>query len=75
MSFQIVQCEVRWVAKIGYSGNELPPVCDHALGEFHTEEDAETALTVAGFTKHTWSWEDGTGYGAGHISRVLKELA
>jgi|TARA_R110000822_G_scaffold42672_2_gene115771 hypothetical protein len=73
MSFQIVQCEVRWVVKIGYSGDELPTTCSQYLGEFHTEDAAEAALTAAGFTKHEWRWKDATGYGAGHVSRVLFE--
>jgi|TARA_R110000782_G_scaffold265190_1_gene358775 hypothetical protein len=74
MSFQIVKCEVRWCASIGYSGNELPAVCNSSLGEFETENDAKAALTAAGFKFNLWRWKDGTGYGEGSLSRVLKEL-
>ncbi len=76
MSFQIVQCEVRWFVSVGYTGNELPPAKYETLGEFETEHDAEQALVNAGFTRSPYSWRDSSGYGYGHgsVTRVLKEI-
>jgi hypothetical protein len=74
MTFQIVRCEVRWVVKIGYSGNELPPSTYESLGPFETERDAEQALADTGFTRKTSSyWKNGS-YGEAWIARTLKEL-
>lgn len=72
MPRQIVQCEVVWVVSVGYSGNELPPTYS-TMGEFDTEEDANAALTNAGFTFRGY-WKDQTGYGHAYVSRILKEI-
>lgn len=72
MAYQIVQCEVRWVAAVGYSGTELPPSRYEPLGEFETEGDAARALAEAGLTRREYGWYGPYAYG--HISRVLKEI-
>ena len=74
MAAQIVQCEVRWVITVGYSGNELPPSKWTQLGDADTEEEARKILTSAGFTSQLGGWRDSTGYGTGYISRVLREI-
>ena len=33
MAYEIVQCEVRWQATVGYSGTELPPSTYELLGD------------------------------------------
>lgn len=40
MAYEIVKCEVRWIARYGISGNELLPARWETLGEFETEGDA-----------------------------------
>lgn len=72
MPRQIVQCEVVWVVSVGYSGNELSPNYS-TMGEFDTEEDANAALTNAGFTLYG-TWKDRTGYGHAYVSRILREI-
>lgn len=74
MAFQIVQCEVRWTAQVGYSGNELPPIKYESVGDFETERDAEQALADAGFTRLSYGWRSYQGYGYGYVTRYLKEL-
>ena len=74
MAYEIVQCEVRWHVTVGYSGPELPPSRYELLGEFETEGDAAEALFVEGFTRGDYGWKSKSGYGYGHISRVLKEI-
>lgn len=72
MAFQIVQCEVRWQATVGFSGNELPPTCYELIGEFETEGDAARALAEEGLTRHEYGWRGNYSYG--RITRVLKEI-
>ena len=73
MAFQTVTSEVRWVASIGYSGNELPPTKWEVIGEFEDRGDAERALAEAGLTRREWgSWTGG--YAHGSIARVLREI-
>lgn len=74
MSYQIVHCEVRWIAEVGYSGTELPPSRYETMGEFETEGDAARALAEAGFTRKWSGWKDAGGYGYGYITRVLREI-
>jgi hypothetical protein len=75
MSYQIVQCEVRWIAVVGYSGTELPPSRYATVGEFETEGDAARALAESGLTRNEWGWRSPSGYGYGSINRVLMEIA
>lgn len=73
MAFKTVTCEIRWIASIGHSGNELPPTEYKLLGEFEDLGDAERALADAGLTRREWGgW--GNGYAYGRINRVLKEI-
>ena len=72
MAFQIVQCEVRWVAVVGHSGTELPPQSWENIGEFETEGDACRALAEAGLTRHEYGWKGNYSYG--RVERRLKEL-
>lgn len=73
MAFKTVTCEVRWIASIGYSGNELPPTNYKVIGEFEDKGDAERALAEAGLTRREWGgWSNG--YAHGSIARVLKEI-
>lgn len=75
MGYQIVQCKVRWIAEVGYSGTELPPSRYETIGEFETEGDAARALAEAGFTRSQYvGWTGANGYGYGHITRVLREI-
>ena len=71
MAFQTVTCEVRWIASVGYSGDELPPRNYKIIGEFETEGDACRALAEAGLTRKDWGWTGGYKYG--NIERVLRE--
>ena len=73
MKFEIVQCEVRWYAMFGYSGNELRPVYK-TFGVFVSEADAERALAEAGWTRKSTDWRDHTGYGSAYIERVVWEI-
>mgnify|MGYP006267157727 CR=1 FL=1 len=73
MVFQIVQCEVIWIATIGYSGNELPPSNWETIGEFEDEGDACRALAEAGLTRQEYGFWKGA-YSSGYIKRTLKEL-
>jgi hypothetical protein len=79
MTYEIVQCEVHWVASAAYSGNELPGLLEQ-IGSFPTEEEARAALVEKGFEFRTlWpgaveGWRTQDGYGIGTISRVLKEI-
>ena len=73
MKFEMVQCEVRWYAMFGYSGNELSPVYE-TFGIFVSEADAERALAEAGWTRKSTVWRDRTGYGSAYIKRVLWEI-
>lgn len=72
MSFETVLCEVRWIASVGYSGNELPPTKYDMIGEFETKGDAERALAEAGLTRKEYGWYGRYSYG--RIDRVLKEI-
>ena len=73
MAFETVTCEVRWIASIGYSGDELPPRNYKVIGEFETEGDACRALAEAGLTlKANGYWQ--AGYANGSIQRVLREI-
>lgn len=72
MAFQIVQCEVRWLACIGYSGTELPPSTYETIGEYETERDADQALADAGMTRVSYGWRGE--YATGYVQRTLKEL-
>ena len=74
MTYEIVQCEVRWQATVGYSGTELPPFKYELLGDFETEGDAARALAEEGFTRGDYGWKSNSGYGYGQISRWLKEI-
>lgn len=74
MKFETVQCEVRWYAMFGYSGNELSPVYE-TFGIFVSEVDAERALAAAGWTRRSSDgWRDCTGYGSAYIKRVVWEI-
>lgn len=72
MSYQIVSCEVRWVAQVGYSGNELPPSGYEIIGEFETQGDAARAMADYGLTLKSWGWQGP--YCSGYIARVLREI-
>jgi hypothetical protein len=72
MSFETVTCEVRWIASVGHSGNELPPTNYKIIGEFETEGDAVRALAEAGLTLKANGWYGSYSYGS--IQRVLKEI-
>ena len=72
MAFQIVQCEVRWAAVVGYSGTELPPSRWEDIGEFESEGDAARALAEEGLTRHEYGWTGAYSYG--RIQRRLKEI-
>jgi hypothetical protein len=74
MAFQIINVtyEVRWVAKVGYSGNELPPTRYEVIGEFEDEGDACRALAEKGLTRKAWGWHGG--YAHGHVTRKLVEV-
>ena len=72
MTFQIVQCEVRCVASVGYSGNELMPTCYELVGEYETEGDAARALAEEGLTRYEYGWRGNYSYG--RIQRQLKEI-
>ena len=73
MAFKIVQCEVRWVASVGYSGNELPPSNFEVIDEFEDEGDACRALAEAGLTRAEFGFWHG-GYAHGYVQRTLREL-
>lgn len=73
MAFQIIQCEVRWIALVGHSGNELPPSSWEIIGEFEDEGDAYRALAEAGLTRQEYGFWKGA-YSYGHVKRTLKEL-
>lgn len=74
MKFETVQCEVRWYAQYGHSGNELSPVYE-TFGIFESKADAERALAEAGWTRRSdYDWRDHTGYGSAYIKRVLMEI-
>jgi hypothetical protein len=72
MAYEIVECEVMWVAEVGYSGNELPPTRYERIGEFETEDDAARALAEVGLTRRDYGWFGPYAYG--HITRVLREI-
>ena len=74
--FKIVQCEVRWIACVGHSGNELPPSTYETIGEYETERDADQALADAGMTRTPTRgyWTGHSGYATGYTRRTLKEL-
>lgn len=72
MAFAKVICEVRWIASVGYSGNELPPTDYKILGEFEDKGDAERALAEAGLTRKEYGWYGSYSYG--RIDRILKEI-
>jgi hypothetical protein len=73
MAFETVTCEVRWIASVGHSGNELPPTTYEVLGEYEDKADAERALAEAGLNRTDWgSWAKGYAYGT--IERVLREI-
>jgi hypothetical protein len=72
MAFEIVTCEVRWIASVGHSGNELPPRNYETIGEFETEGDACRALAEAGLNRKAYGWHNGYSYGS--IQRVLREI-
>jgi hypothetical protein len=76
MAFKIVQCEVRWLACVGYSGNELPPSTYSTIGEYEDEGDACRALAEAGMTRTNICgyWTGQSGYAQGYVKRILKEL-
>jgi len=76
MAFKIVQCEVRWLACVGYSGNELPPSTYATIGEYEDEGDACRALAEAGMTRTNTCgyWTGQSGYAQGYVKRILKEL-
>lgn len=72
MAYETVTCEVRWVASVGFSGNELPPTSYDILGEFETEGDAARALAEEGLTRGVFGWYGPYSYGS--IQRVLREV-
>jgi hypothetical protein len=72
MAFQIVQCEVRWIAVVGYSGTELPPSKYETIGVYETERDADQAMADAGLTRKSYGWRGE--YATGFVQRTLKEL-
>lgn len=72
MAFRIVRCEVRWTAKIGISGDELPPQRWEHLGDFETPELAAQALEDRGLTLQDGEWR--APYTYGYVSRYLKEI-
>jgi len=74
MSFKIVQCEVRWIASIVYSGNELLPTRFEVIGEYEDKNKASSALLNKGCILDEYGfWKCGT-YGYGKVERVLREL-
>jgi sugar phosphate isomerase/epimerase len=72
MAYEIVQCEVRWIASVGYSGTELPPSKYEKLGEFETEGDACRALAEAGLTRRASGWYGSYSYG--YVERTKVEI-
>jgi hypothetical protein len=72
MTFKIVQCEVRWIACIGYSGTERPPSTYETLGEYEDEGDACRALAEAGLARTSYGWRGE--YSTGYVQRTLKEV-
>ena len=76
MAFKIVQCEVRWLACVGYSGNELSPRIYSTIGEYEDEGDACLALAMVGLTRTQLQgyWTSPSGYAQGYVKRTLKEL-
>ena len=75
MAFQIVQCEVQFVACINYcDGSGMPNGKGETLGYFEDNGDACRALAEAGLTRKDAGWGWVGNYCYGTISRVLKEI-
>jgi hypothetical protein len=72
MAYEIVQCEIHYVAGYYVSGDESLGVA-HSLGHFETKGDAARAFAEAGFTlRENDSWD--APYSRGYISRVIVEI-
>ena len=74
MAYQVVKCEVRWVATINeQNGSGGPTNKYRRLGEFEDKGDACRALAEYGLTLDEFGFWIGN-YITGSISRELKEI-
>ena len=74
MSFEIVQCEVIWVASVeALDGSGNPSSRHTKLGDFEDKGDACRALAEYGLTLDEFGWWTGN-YMLGTVTRTLKEI-
>lgn len=74
MAYQIVQCEVRWVASINALDGSGTPTNNYiTLGEYEDKGDACRALAEYGLTLDEFGFWIGN-YIMGTVSRTLKEI-
>lgn len=73
MAYEIVQCEVRWIASYGISSTGSWDTRWEILGEFETEGDAARAMAEKGLTLKNDGWY--APYTFGYITRSLREIS
>jgi hypothetical protein len=74
MAYQIVQCEVVWIASYQNTDSEGRPNLEYyKVGEFEDKGDADRAMAEAGFTRDgLYSWTGN--YQWGSVVRILREI-